>query len=137
MTVERVGVSFEPELLEAFDKIITRKGYTNRSEAIRDIVREFLNKEFIESGTGMVMGTLTFCYNHHKGSIKERLMDIQHDNHHLIVFTTHVHLDHEHCLETLVLRGEINQVKALADSIRAVRDVYVGSLTVISYNMMM
>ena len=128
MTVERVGVSFDPELLDKFDKLIRKKGYTNRSEAIRDLVRKSLIESDIEEETGKVFGTLTIIYDHHAGDITNRLMHLQH--HHLadILSTTHIHVDEHMCLEVLIVRGMAKAVRKLADNIRAIRGVKHGEL---------
>ncbi|MEM3341644.1 MAG: nickel-responsive transcriptional regulator NikR [Thermoplasmata archaeon] len=133
MVVERVGVSFEPELLSEFDRLISGMGYTNRSEAIRDIVREYLNREAIEHRKGEVFGTLTICYNHHAGKIKDRLMECQHENHELILFTSHIHIDHDTCLEVVVIKGDAEDVKKLADTIRAIKGVYLSNLVITAH----
>ncbi len=128
MPVERVGVSFEPELLEEFDKMIKGKGYANRSEAIRDLVRKALRDEKVKMGSGRMIGTITFIYDHHEGDVTSRLQHFQH--HHLeeIASTTHVHVDEKMCLEVLIVRGEATRLKKLADSILAIKGVKNGEL---------
>jgi len=130
MTVERVGVSFEPELLEKFDAMITKKGYSNRSEAVRDLVRKSLIEADIEKEKGDVFGTLTIIYDHHAGDVNNRLMHLQH--HHIgdILSTTHIHVDEDTCLEVLIVRGKAGDVKRLADNIRALRGVKHGGLVI-------
>ena len=130
MTVERVGVSFEPELLEKFDAMITKKGYSNRSEAVRDLVRKSLIEADIEKEKGDVFGTLTIIYDHHAGDVNNRLMHLQH--HHVgdILSTTHIHVDEDTCLEVLIVRGKAGDVKMLADNIKALRGVKHGGLVI-------
>ena len=130
MTVERVGVSFEPELLEKFDAMITKKGYSNRSEAVKDLVRKSLIKADIEKEKGDVFGTLTIIYDHHAGDVNNRLMHLQH--HHVgdILSTTHIHVDEDTCLEVLIVRGKAGDVKMLADNIKALRGVKHGGLVI-------
>ncbi len=130
MTVERVGVSFEPELLEKFDIHLAKKGYSNRSEAVRDLVRKSLIEEDIEGGKGDVFGTLTIIYDHHSGDVNNRLMHLQH--HHVgdILSTTHIHVDEDTCLEVLIVRGKAGDVKNLADNIKSLRGVKHGGLVI-------
>ena len=130
MTVERVGVSFEPELLEKFDIHLAKKGYSNRSEAVRDLVRKSLIEEDIEGGKGDVFGTLTIIYDHHSGVVNNRLMHLQH--HHVgdILSTTHIHVDEDTCLEVLIVRGKAGDVKNLADNIKSLRGVKHGGLVI-------
>lgn len=130
MTVERVGVSFEPELLDKFDALIRDKGYTNRSEAIRDLVRKSLIEDEIEAEEGAVIGTLTIIYNHDVGDVTNRLLHIQHHHHSEISTTTHIHVDEHTCLEVLVVRGNAKNVKKLADNIKAIKGVKHGELVI-------
>jgi CopG family nickel-responsive transcriptional regulator len=130
MTVDRVGVSFEPELLFKFDKLIKNQGYTNRSEAIRDLVRKAIVESDIEAEKGEVIGTLTIVYDHHVGDVTNKLMHIQHHHHEETEFTSHIHVDEQTCLEILVVRGNANKVRKLADNIRAVRGVKTGELVI-------
>jgi len=130
MSVERFGVSFEPELLEGFDALIKKKNYISRSEAIRDLVRKALIESRVEEGGAEVVGTLTYVYNHHQGDVNSKLLELQHDHHHEILFTTHVHMDHEMCLEVLIVRGPAFKVKSLADNIKAIKGVKHGELVI-------
>jgi len=130
MTVERVGISFEPELLEKFDTLIRKKGYTNRSEAVRDLVRRSLIESEVEEEQGDIFGTLTIIYDHHVGDVIGRLMHLQH--HHLaeILSTTHIHVDEHTCLEVMIVRGNVRAVRELTDNIKAVRGVKHGGLII-------
>jgi CopG family nickel-responsive transcriptional regulator len=130
MPVERVGVSFEPELLESFDEMIKEKGYGSRSEAIRDLIRKALIESKIDEGDIEVLGTLTYVYDHHEGEVNNRLLDLQHDHHHEILFTTHVHMDHDMCLEVLIVKGKAVKVRSLTDSIKAIKGVKHGELVI-------
>ncbi len=129
MAVERVGVSFEPELLKKFDEFIRNKGYTNRSEAIRDLVREAIIKEEIGKG-GEAIGTLTIVYNHDEGDITNKLLHIQHHHNDEILSTTHIHIDEHNCLEVLIVKGKVSRIKKLADNIRALKGVKHGGLVI-------
>jgi len=128
MTVERVGVSFEPELLVKFDVLIKAKGYTNRSEAIRDLVRKSLIESEVEGEKGDVIGTLTIIYDHEAANVTNRLLHLQHHHHSEISSTTHIHVDEQTCLEVLVVRGKGNEIRELADNIRAIKGVKHGEL---------
>ncbi len=122
--VTRIGVSLEPDLLEDFDKLIDRKGYITRSEAIRDLIRSALAKEILkEDENAVVFGTITLFYGHHKGGVKERLMDIQHEFHKHILSSIHVHLDIEQCLEVLIVNGTVKEVRQLSDELGSVKGV--------------
>ena len=130
MSVERVGVSFEPVLLNKFDILIKKRGYTNRSEAIRDLVR----KEIIESGIkedkSEVIGTLTIIYDHDTGNVTDKLLHLQHHHHNEIIFTTHIHVDDRTCLEIVVIRGQSSRVKKFAENVKALKGVKHGQLVI-------
>jgi CopG family nickel-responsive transcriptional regulator len=132
MTVERVGVSFEPELLERFDAMIKKKGYTNRSEAIRDLIRKSLIESEIKTEKGDVIGTLTIIYDHDVGDITNKLLHLQHHHHSEILSTTHIHVDEHLCLEVLVVKGKVRDVRDLADNIKALKGVKHGELVTTS-----
>jgi len=131
MSVERVGVSFEPELLASFDALIREKNYASRSEALRDLVRESLAKSEIGSGSGAVMGTLTILYDHDASGLSHKLVHVQHEHHAEVMSTLHVHVDEKNCLEVLLIRGERSDVKQLADKIRALKGVALGELVLV------
>jgi len=125
----RFGVSLEKELLEKFDKLIKEKKYSNRSEAIRDLIRENLVKrEWIEGKE--VAGAITLVFNHHRRELMNTLTDIQHDFHQLIISSQHIHLDHDNCLEIIVVRGKPRDARELADKLRATKGVKYGSLSI-------
>lgn len=130
MVVERVGVSFEPKLLAKFDELIKGQGYTNRSEAIRDLVRKAIIDSDIQTEIGDVVGTLTIVYDHDLGDVTHKLMHLQHHHHTEITFTSHIHVDKQTCLEVLVVRGSAKEVRKLADNIRAVKGVKAGELVI-------
>lgn len=128
----RFGVSIEPNLLEKFDQMIKKKGYTNRSEALRDLIREHLIVKQVKTPSTEVIGTLTMVYDHHSGPLVERLLNIQHDHHHEILTTTHIHIDHNTCLEVLVLNGKTQNIQKLADTIKALKGIKHGELVLTS-----
>jgi len=126
--ITRFGVSIEPELLIKFDKIIKKEGYTNRSEAIRDLIRKNLIIEQNKNPNIETIGTLTMIYDHHTGSLTNKLLEIQHDHHNEILTTTHIHIDHHNCLEVLVLKGKTGNIQKLADNIKALKGIKHGEL---------
>ncbi len=128
--VTRFGVSIEPQLLEQFDSIIKNKGYATRSEAIRDLMREYILRQRTADPDTESLGTLTMIYNHHVSSLNERLLDIQHDHHQEILTTTHIHVDHHTCLEVLVLKGKTGDIQQLADHIKALKGIKHGELVI-------
>ncbi len=126
--ITRFGVSIEPELLFKFDTIIKKKGYTNRSEAIRDLIRKNLITQKISNPKIESNGTLTIIYNHHTGDITNKLLNLQHNHADEILSTTHIHIDHHNCLEVLVLKGKIGNIKKLADNIKSLKGIKHGEL---------
>jgi CopG family nickel-responsive transcriptional regulator len=128
--ITRFGVSIKPGLLDKFDKIIKKKGYNNRSEAIRDIIRKSLVKEDTIALNSEVIGTLTMIYDHHEGTLTNKLLDLQHEHHNEILSTTHIHIDHHNCLEVLVLKGKTGEIKKLADNIKALKGIKHGELVI-------
>jgi len=128
----RFGVSMNERLIEQFDAAIGRRGYTNRSEAVRDLVRSYLVEQEWQQGDGEVAGTITLVYDHHAGPVNRELMAIQHDYHHIVVSTLHVHQDAHQCLEVIVLRGPAHMVQTVADRLISLRGVKVGRLIVAS-----
>jgi len=130
--IVRFGVSIEEKLLSKFDSYINEKGYVNRSEAIRDLIRNILVSQQIENPETESFGTLTMIYNHHHGDISEKLNSVQHDYFQNIVSTTHIHLDAHNCLEVLILRGKAGQLKSLADMILSIKNVKNGKFVIAS-----
>jgi len=127
----RFGVSLEGELLRRFDAFIGAEGYDNRSKAIADLIRkEFVSDVFAKGGP--VAGAVTIVYDHHRRDLVNKLLDIQHDHGGIIISAQHVHLDHDNCLEIIAVRGAGAKVKALADSLKAVKGVKHSTLSVTS-----
>jgi CopG family transcriptional regulator, nickel-responsive regulator len=125
----RTGVSLERELLESFDKAIGRKGYRNRSEAIRDLIRERLVDEQADENR-MVVATLTMVYDHHRPQLSEKLIEAQHRAGGKVLAATHVHLDHHNCLEVIIMKGRSGEVRHLGDQILSFRGVKHGRLVI-------
>ncbi|MFN8007695.1 MAG: nickel-responsive transcriptional regulator NikR [Terriglobia bacterium] len=126
--LKRFGVSMEEDLLERFDELCTAKGYTNRSEAIRDMVRDHLIEDEIEEGNVDSVGTLTVVYDHHQRELQEKLTGYQHHHLDAIVSTLHVHLDAHLCLEVIILRGKSKGIKKIAEGLIAAKGVKHGKL---------
>ena len=126
--LERIGVAIDRSLLEKFDELIARRGYANRSEAFRDLIRAELVGDTAGQPHGLVTGTITLLYDHHVRMVGEKLTDLQHNFHHQILSSLHVHLDHDNCLEVVVVKGEAAEVRQLADKLIAARGVKHGRL---------
>lgn len=127
----RFGVSLEGSLLEKFDRLIGRRGYMTRSEALRDLIRqELVKKEWEEDQD--VAGAITFVYDHHHRGLSSRLTDIQHDHQEIIISSQHIHLDHHNCLEIVAVRGRASKVQDLANALRSVKGVRHGTLSMSS-----
>jgi CopG family nickel-responsive transcriptional regulator len=126
----RFGVSIDEKLLNRFDAIIFEKGYVNRSEALRDLMRDMLVSEVISNPETESIGTLTLVYSHDIRELADKLNDIQHHFHKIIISATHIHLDEHNCLEVLILRGKIKNIQSIADKLISVKNVRHGKLTV-------
>ena len=131
--LERFTVSLDAGLAAEFDRLIAERGYRNRSEAVRDLLREALERSRQAAGAeGHCVANLSYVYNHHERDLAERLTALQHGQHDLTVATMHAHLDHEHCLESVILRGATAAVRAFADAMTAERGVRHGQLNLVS-----
>ena len=128
--LSRIGVAIDSDLLKKFDRRIARRGYSNRSEAFRDLIRDDLVEQNWASPESNVVGTVTLVYDHHVRQLNEKLTSIQHEFHHSILSTLHVHLDHDHCLEVIVVRGKSAEVRKVADSLISAKGVKHGRLTI-------
>ncbi|HOO72178.1 MAG TPA: nickel-responsive transcriptional regulator NikR [Spirochaetota bacterium] len=127
--IVRFGVSIDEKLLDKFDTLISQKGYVNRSEAIRDLIRSMIVNEDISDPEAESIGTLSLVYNHHTSELADKLNDLQHSHYKNIVSTTHVHLDEHNCLEVLILKGKSKDVKMIADKLSSIKNVKNGQLT--------
>lgn len=127
----RFGVSLEKSLLEKFDTLIRNKSYTNRSEAIRDLIRQELVKEEWEELKD-IAGAITLVYDHHKRDLANKLIDVQHDFQEVIISTQHIHLDHHHCLEILAVRGVASNVRELSNALKSMTGVQHVTLSMTS-----
>ncbi len=130
--LSRIGVAIDSDLLQKFDLHIAKRGYTNRSEAFRDLIRDELVRTNWETPDSHVVGTVTLVYDHHVRLLNEKLTDLQHATFHNVLSTLHVHLDHDNCLEVLVVKGKAGVVKQLADALISTKGVKHGTLTITS-----
>ncbi|HLJ15676.1 MAG TPA: nickel-responsive transcriptional regulator NikR [Bryobacteraceae bacterium] len=128
--LSRIGVAIDSDLLEKFERLIAKRGYTNRSEAFRDLIRDELVETSWESPDSQVVGTVTLLYDHHVRMLSDKLMDMQHEAYRHVLSTLHVHLDHDNCLEVLVLRGKAAEVKKIAEALISTKGVKHGRLTI-------
>jgi len=124
----RFGISLENVLLKDFDRLIDEKQYENRSEAIRDLIRNSLVEDEWKKGKD-VAGAVSLVYDHHKRELMNVIVEIQHDYQDTIVASQHVHMDHHNCLEVIIVKGKSDKIKVLSDKLRAVKGVKHGSLT--------
>lgn len=131
-SVTRFSISLPAELARQLDQMTQEKSYTNRSQAVADMIRSQLVEHRQKSGDEEIAGTITLVYDHHKQHVQATLTDIQHDHHEVIISTLHVHLDHDNCLEVLVVRGRADLIRRIADELIAAKGVKHGKLTVTS-----
>jgi CopG family transcriptional regulator, nickel-responsive regulator len=125
--LSRTGVSIEEGLLKEFDRLIAKRGYQNRSEAFRDLIRQALLTETVDSNK-QVVGTLTLVYDHHVPNLSQKLTETQHVAGAMILAATHVHLDHHYCLEVIIMKGRTKEIQGVADRMLALRGVELGKL---------
>jgi CopG family nickel-responsive transcriptional regulator len=129
--LKRFSISLDDKLLAQFDDYIQPRGYSNRSEAVRDLIRKMLVNEEWEQDSEVV-GVVTLVFNHHQPQLQEKITELQHAYHHQITSTTHVHMDHHNCLEVTIVKGRASQVRELAENLIALRGVKNGNLTMSS-----
>ncbi len=127
----RTGVSIEQDLLEKFDKLIAKRGYGNRSEALRDLIREMLVSEEVNSNK-LVVATLSMIYDHHRPELSSKLTEAQHHHHNNVLAATHVHLDERNCFEVVIMKGPAGEVKHMADHMLSLKGVKHGKLVMTS-----
>lgn len=126
--IKRFSVSIPQDLLKKLDRFMDNSGYQNRSEAVRDLIRGLAVEEEWKTGKQEVVGTITLVYSHDSHDLADKLTDIQHSHHKNIISTTHIHLDEHNCLETLVVKGKAQKIKAIADMLISARGVKHGKL---------
>jgi CopG family transcriptional regulator, nickel-responsive regulator len=130
--VTRIGVSLEPELLKDFDKLISKKGYVSRSEAIRDLVRDSLAESEWKNDKEYMSGVIVMIYDHEVTGIGEKLTVLQHEKMQNINTSIHVHLDHDRCMEVIIVEGELGHLKELTNEVSAIKGVLRCKLTMAS-----
>ena len=130
--LKRFGVSIDSDLQKKFDRLIKKKGYGNRSEAIRDLIREALVSEEWETGDRDTVGVFSLVYDHHKSDLSMVINTIQHHNLDIIRSSTHVHIDHNNCLEVIILKGKSREIKKLADQLASTKGIKHGKLIMTS-----
>ena len=126
--LSRIGIALDSDLLKRFDAFIARLGYTNRSEAFRDLIRDRLVGEQTARPGAAVAGTITLIYDHHAHGVSEKLTELQHAHHHLVVSTSHAHLDHDCCLEVLIVQGKAAEIDVFAGRLIGLKGVQHGRL---------
>jgi CopG family nickel-responsive transcriptional regulator len=130
--MQRFTISLDDALASEFDRLIAERGYVNRSEAVRDLLRGQLDRVHEKAHPrATCVANLSYVFNHHERELADRLLALQHDHHDLVVSAMHTHLDHEHCIETLILRGPAQAVRKLADRLIAERGVHHGQLNLV------
>ena len=129
--LKRFSISLDEQLLEQFDDYIRPRGYSNRSEAVRDLIRKVLVNEEWEQDSEVV-GVVSIVYNHHQPQLQEKITELQHKYHQLITSTTHVHMEHHNCLEVTIVKGRATRVRELAENLMALRGVKDGNLAMSS-----
>ena len=129
--LKRFSVSLEEQLLDQFDDYISTHGYSNRSEAGRDLIRaRLINEEWEQDSE--VVGVVSLVYDHHQANLQDRITEVQHDYYQLITSSTHVHMDHHNCLEVTIVKGQASKVRELSERMIALRGVKSGNLTMTS-----
>ena len=125
--MRRLTISIDDDLADTFDRMVEERGYENRSEAFRDLLREEIDRKQLQAGTAKhCIGVLSYVYNHHQRDLSRRLTTMQHDHHDVTVATLHAHLDHDDCVESVILRGSTAAVVSFARSVIAEKGVRHG-----------
>jgi CopG family nickel-responsive transcriptional regulator len=130
--VTRFSVSLPPSLARELDRMAREKGYDNRSLAVADMIRAQLVEHHQQLGNREIAGSITLVYDHHRHHLQDLLTDLQHEHRNVIISALHCHLDHDHCLEVLAVRGKASSIKKLADELIAAKGVKHGKLTITS-----
>jgi len=129
---QRIGISLEDDLLSEFDDLISKGGYTNRSEAIRDLIREKLTAQKLEKPNTTAIAAIFVVYDHHQAKLAQKLIQLQHS--HLIhaISSIHIHITHHNCLEVILLKGKIKEIQKLGDNIVSLKGVKLGKVNIIA-----
>jgi len=129
---ERVGVSLDKKLLDMFDELIAGQGYSNRSEAIRDLIRNRLSEESLAKPSTKAVAGVFLVYDHHSTKLSGRLVELQHSHLLQVIAATHVHLDHHNCLEVIILKGKVGEVEKLANSMACLKGVKLSKVNIMT-----
>ncbi len=130
--IERIGISLENDLLAMFDEGIAQEGYKNRSEAVRDLIRERLSKKKLSDPEAHAVAGVFLIYDHHETKLPQKLVDIQHNHLLDVAASTHVHLDHHNCLEVIILKGQVKEIENLGNKIAALKGVKLSRLNIMA-----
>lgn len=130
--IERVGVSLDKKLLASFDNLIAKQGYTNRSEAIRDLIRERISRQCLSNPRAKAVAGVFLVYDHHSTQLMSKLAELQHSHVLKTISSMHIHLDAHNCLEVIVLRGQVGEIRKVAENIISLKDVKLGKINLIS-----
>jgi len=130
--MQRVGISVENDLLKRFDKLIDKQGYANRSEAIRDLVRDRLMREQLEEPDSNAIAAIFVVYDHHSTQLTQKLTELQHSQFLKTISSMHIHISHHDCLEVILLKGKVSEIKKMADKIIALKGVKLGKVNLIA-----
>ena len=130
--IERVGVSLDKKLLSMFDKLITKQGYQNRSEAIRDLIRQQISSERLKNPKAKAVAAVVLVYDHHSTKLIDRLTDLQHSHILQTISSMHIHLDEHDCLEVIVLRGRVGEINKMAEGIVSLKGVKLGRINLVA-----
>ncbi|HIJ70978.1 MAG TPA: nickel-responsive transcriptional regulator NikR [Planctomycetes bacterium] len=129
---ERVGVSLDKKLLSMFDELIRKQGYSNRSEAIRDLIRSRLSEKQLSEPTARAVAGVFLVYDHHSTQLSNRLVALQHDHLLQVIASTHVHLNHNNCLEVIILKGKVKEIEKLANNITCLKGVKLSRMNIMT-----
>ena len=130
--MQRIGVSLESKLLSQFDKLIAAQGYSNRSEALRDLIRNRLTTEQLADPKTEAVAAVFVVYNHHRRQLAQKLIQLQHNQLVKSISSMHVHLDHHNCLEVILLRGKVSEITKLGDNIVSLKGVKLGRVNLVA-----
>ena len=130
--LERVGISLDGDLLSAFDKIIAKQGYENRSEAIRDLIRQRISEEKLKNPKAEAVAAVLVVYDHHAAKLSEKLIGLQHSHFLKTISSMHIHINHRECLEIIVLKGKVGEITKMAEKIVSLKNVTLGRVNLIA-----
>lgn len=129
--LERIGVSLEKGLLGDFDKLIEKQGYQSRSEALRDLIRQQLSRQTIENPETYAVGAIVLVYDHHATKVMQKLTSLQHNHLLETISSMHVHMDSHYCMEIIVLKGKVGDIKRMGDEIVSIKGVKLGKVNLV------